>query len=641
MTVVGLFWLIPALPLASFALLAGGLSRYRRVAVGLALGSVLAATLLSIAGVIAVAQGARATVWLPWLNVGGRVLTLALSLDPLGILVAALVSILGLVVFAYAASYMARERYYGRFFALSALFAGAMLTLVLAADLVTFFVAWEIVGICSYLLIGFRFEQPAVPGAATKALLITRLADLALLGGILTLIVTLQTGRLDALVAALASDGPAPRISSTVRLVVALLLLAGAAGKSAQVPLHGWLPDAMVGPTPVSALLHSATMVAAGVFLIARLSPIFVAAPPSLLIIGWIGATTALVGAVAALLQTDLKRLLAYSTISQLGLMFIGLGVGSVSAALFLLIAHAFYKALLFLAAGSVEQAVGGTALAYVGGLARRLPLTFVAFSLAAAALAGLPITVALPPKDAVLAAAWPAFPALFGVSLLASFLTALYSARALGLVFLGPPSGAARRARPERWALVAPTWALALLLEASLLASSPLIHLPIQRLLGTPIPEAPVATTLGIGLALLGFTLGLGARLAWPRAIIWPTLQPIAPSLSRALAMGWLYAAIAWLALRLAGATGEFDRSVLDSLASTLATWTLALVRLVVQFDTSRIEAGARAIAAGLVRLGDRTRSLQTGRIENYLLAIFGWALVVIIVAAVAAGRG
>src|SRR5450755_3788792 len=439
------------------------------------------AFLVAVLGLLAAAQGARSAISLPWLSVGGRQLTLALQLDPLGSLIAVLVSGVGLVIFVYAVSYMAQDPRRGRFFAEFSLFAGSMLTLVLAADLITLFIAWELVGLCSYLLIGFWFERTGAPAAATKAFFITRFADLFFFAGVLLLIGIVGNGQIASVLTAAAAGHIAPGLL----LAIALLLFVGASGKSAQFPLQGWLPDAMLGPTPVSALLHSATMVAAGVFLVARLYPLFEAAGPASSVVAWVGVITALLGGAAALVEADIKRTLAYSTMSQIGLMFVGLGSGSLLAGVLLLVAQAFYKATLFLGAGAVDRAVEGTAYARMGGLARRMPLTAIAFGISAAALAGLPVTLALPPKDPVLAAAAQSNGLLFIVTLLASVLTALYSARLFGVSFLGVPSEPADHAHEAKRGLFIPLLMMALLIPIVLLANASILGQPLARLLG------------------------------------------------------------------------------------------------------------------------------------------------------------
>src|SRR6266851_862903 len=293
MSGVQLFWLAPVLPLLIFALLAVGLVRYGRLASGLAVLAMAGASIVSLLGLLGAAQGRRVMLSIPWLAVGGRQLSLGLWLDPLSALGATLVSVVGLFVFLYAVSYMAEDPRRGRFFAEFSLF--------------TLSIAWELVGLCSYLLIVFWFERPGAPAAASKAFLLTRLSDLALLAAVLLLVGQAGNGQIDHVLGA-STHG---QMASGLLLVIALLVFAGAAGKSAQFPFQGWLPDAMLGPTPVSALLHSATMVAAGVFLVARLYPLFLVTAPSLQVVAWVGLITSLVGGAAALVERDVKRKLA------------------------------------------------------------------------------------------------------------------------------------------------------------------------------------------------------------------------------------------------------------------------------------------------------------------------------------------
>lgn len=654
-----LFWLAPILPLLAFALLAVGLARYGLFASGLAVAAMAGATIVSILGLIDAAQGKHAVLSMPWLTVGSRHLTLSLWLDQLSALAATLVSIVGLIVFIYAVGYMAKDAYRGRFFAEFSLFTGSMLTLVLAADLMTLFIAWELVGLCSYLLIGFWFERPGAPGAATKAFFITRLADLALLAGVLLLIGVIGNGRIDVALSA-STHG---KIASALLLLIALLVFAGAAGKSAQFPFQGWLPDAMLGPTPVSALLHSATMVAAGVFLVARLYPLFLVTAPSLLIVAWVGVITALLGGAAALVERDVKRALAYSTMSQIGLMFVGLGSGSLLAGVLLLVAQALYKATLFLGAGAVDRAVEGTAFERMGGLARRMPLTAVAFAIGTAALAGLPVTLALPAKDPVLAAAWQANTALFVAALVASILTALYSARIFGLVFLGQASEPARQARETKKGLLIPLLAMAGLIPIGLLANATLLGRPLEHLLGAPVPEVVIVTILALSIAVIGAALGLGARLRWPASISWPLFAWTTPLFASEFGLQPFYRALTRLYFWAVQGLGTFDRRVFDTLlggivrgvlafiracasidrhvfdafAGALAQATLTVVRASGRFDVRRIDVAVQDIGQGFLTLGRRIRVAQTGRVENYLLLALAWGLGVVVVAVLA----
>ena len=659
MSGVQLFWLAPVLPLLVFALLAVGVVRYGRLASGLAVAGMVGASIVSILGLLDAAQGKRAMLSIPWLAVGGRQLSLGLWLDPLSAFGATLVSVVGLVVFLYAVSYMAEDPRRGRFFAEFSLFTGSMLTLVLAADLITLFIAWELVGLCSYLLIGFWFERPGAPAAASKAFFLTRLADLALLAAVLLLIGRTGNGQIDIVLGA-STQG---HIASGLLLAIALLIFAGAAGKSAQFPFQGWLPDAMLGPTPVSALLHSATMVAAGVFLVARLYPLFLVAGPSLQVVAWIGAITALLGGSAALVEHDVKRTLAYSTMSQIGLMFVGLGSGSLAAGILLLLAQALYKATLFLGAGAVDRAVGGTAFECMGGLARRMPLTAIAFAISVIALAGLPVTLALPPKDAVLAAAWQANSALFVVALGASLLTAWYSARIFGLVFLGKASEPARQAREAKQGLLLPLLVIAALIPIGLLADAALLGHPLEHLLGMPLPEVPIVTILALATAVGGVVMGLGARLRWPASVSWPVLNRVTPLFAGEFGLKVLYQEVTrlgfwvvdWLGvfdrqvfdtllggivagvLAFVRGCGSIDRRVFDAFARMLADGTLAVVRASGRFDVRRFDAAVRDLGRGILALGQRVRVAQTGRVENYLFMAFAWGLGVLLVAVAA----
>ncbi|MDQ2696502.1 MAG: NADH-quinone oxidoreductase subunit L, partial [Pseudomonadota bacterium] len=317
-----------------------------------------------------------------------------------------------------------------------------MLVLVLADNLVFLYLGWEGVGLCSYLLIGFWYQDPANGRAARKAFIVTRVGDMALALGLFLLFSRVHTLDIQAAMGqAAASDGSVPDGSGLA--VIALLLLAGAAGKSAQLPLQTWLPDAMAGPTPVSALIHAATMVTAGVYLIARTHVLFELAPGVQALVGWTGAATLLLAAVSALTQRDIKRILAYSTMSQIGYMFLALGVGAWSAAVFHLMTHAFFKALLFLAAGAVIVHLRHEHDIYrMGGLRRRLPLVFASFLIGSAALAALPlVTAGFYSKEAILTAAWSSGHGLLWLAGLAgAFLTALYIFRAVFIVFYGKP---------------------------------------------------------------------------------------------------------------------------------------------------------------------------------------------------------
>jgi len=365
--------------------------------------------------------------------------------DPLSVVMLGLVAFIALTVQIYSWGYMRDEHgkpdpRFGWYFAVHSLFAAAMMALVLADNLILAYIAWELVGLGSYLLIGFWWERRSAAEAAKKAFVTTRIGDVGFMIGIILLYKA--TGSFN--ITSIANAAEAGAISQTTLNWSMLLILLGAMGKSAQVPFHVWLPDAMEGPTPVSALIHAATMVAAGVYLVARLFPIFEAAPLVLTVVAAVGLTTALVGALMAVVQTDLKRVLAYSTVSHLGFMMLALGAGSVGAAMFHLLAHAFAKAELFLGEGAITHATHETDITKMGGLASKMPATAVAFSVAAVSLAGIPPLSGFFSKDEILLAVADGRlnPAFLAGAFVAVIVSALYTGRLLILVFAGKARG-------------------------------------------------------------------------------------------------------------------------------------------------------------------------------------------------------
>ena len=378
-----------------------------------------------------------------WFHAGELELFWGIIVDPLTVVMLGLVTFVALMVQVYSLGYMHGDPRFGWYFAVHSLFAAAMLTLVLADNFLLLYVAWELVGICSYLLIGFWHERPAAKEAAKKAFIVTRIGDVGLLIGIL--LIWREVGSFsmaeafDAVRLGVMTGGE-EGMSQGVTTAAALLLFLGAMGKSAQVPFHVWLPDAMEGPTPVSALIHAATMVVAGVYLVARAFPIFQAydADP-LLVVAIIGLVTALMAATIALVATDLKRILAYSTISHLGLMMLSLGAFGYTAAIFHLLAHGFAKALLFLGAGSVLHSTEEQDIRRMGGLRRVMPLTALVFSVGALSLGGIPILAGFWSKDEILAVVNDNRSAVFIVfALITALLSAMYMARAMFVSFYG-----------------------------------------------------------------------------------------------------------------------------------------------------------------------------------------------------------
>ena len=460
-----LLWLIPAVPIVASGVIALLKQPKRKAASTLAIGSLAFSLLLALIAFAHVLAGwahghaVRETVNFTWIQVGSSHVDLGWVLDPLSAVMLVMVTFVGLLIFIYSTGYMAHDENYTRFFCFLSLFAGAMLGVVIANSILLLFMCWELVGLTSYLLIGFWYFKPSAAAAAKKAFLTTRVGDVFFLLGIVWLFG--QTGTLlfynsgtgsmeSAALAGLLAQPAAWGL--TAAGAIGLLIFAGAAGKSGQFPLHVWLPDAIEGPTPVSALIHAATMVAAGVYLIARVYPLMQAGAltggttTALTVVTWVGAFTAVFAALIAVAQNDIKRILAYSTVSQLGYMMAGLGMGGVAVGMFHLITHAFFKALLFMGAGSVihgcheEQDVRK-----MGGLKKYMPLTFATYSIGMLALCGVPIFFSgFWSKDAILESAhgWPLSQAPYYMLVFGAVLTAFYMTRQVSYVFFGAYRG-------------------------------------------------------------------------------------------------------------------------------------------------------------------------------------------------------
>ena len=439
-----LLWLVPALPFAGFlALIAVGARLPRRTVAAVGAGSVglsaLLVIILGIAFLVAPPPGSvyEQTLW-TWLRVANFAPGISFHLDALSLVMMFVVTFVGFFIHLYSTAFMADDPRYHRFFAYMNLFVGSMLTLVLAQNLLLLLLGWEGVGLCSFLLIGFWYRDPANGRAAMKAFITTRVGDAAFAVGLFLLFT--HIGTLD--IPLILERAPA-LLTGGLAAAAALLLLAGAVGKSAQLPLQVWLPDAMAGPTPVSALIHAATMVTAGVYLIARMHVIFELAPVVQLLVAIVGVATLLIAGFSALAQWELKRVLAYSTISQIGYMFLALGVGAWGAAIFHLMTHAFFKALLFLGAGAVMLSTHHAHdMREMGGLRTKMPLVFWTFLIGALSLAALPpVTAGFYSKDLILIQAWGAehgSPWLWAGGWIGAIITSLYTFRMIYYVFFG-----------------------------------------------------------------------------------------------------------------------------------------------------------------------------------------------------------
>ena len=437
-------FLIPALPLAGSLILALAGRRLSKTTIALVgVGSVgLSALLTMIMALEFMGSQAGAftqTLW-TWMKVGGFSANISFTLDALSLVMLFVITFVGFLILLYSAEFMESDEGYSRFFAYMNLFVGSMLTLVLADNLLLLYLGWEVVGLCSYLLIGFWYKDPVNGAAARKAFIVTRVGDTSLAIGLFLLYNDLGTLHIQELMQRASVEW---QIGSPLAVAAAALLLGGALGKSAQLPLQTWLPDAMAGPTPVSALIHAATMVTAGVYLIARTHVLFTLAPTVQIAVAVIGAATLLLAGFSALTQKDIKRVLAYSTISQIGYMFLALGVGAWSAAMFHFMTHSFFKALLFLGAGVVILAQHEEHDMFrMGGLRKRLPILFWTFLIGSASLSALPlVTAGFYSKDLILWQAWSS-PAgglwLWLAGLFGAFITSLYTFRMVFVTFFG-----------------------------------------------------------------------------------------------------------------------------------------------------------------------------------------------------------
>lgn len=439
-------WLLPLLPLAGF--LINGLLRDRLskgVIAWVACGAMMGAFVISLLLFREVLKGSSTVHELfPFLRVGKLVIPFAFQVDALSALFSLIITGVGFLIHVYSAAYMHEESsaHFARYFSYLNLFVFSMLLLVLGANYVIMFIGWEGVGLCSYLLIGYWFRNVSYTNAAKKAFVMNRIGDLGFLLAVFWMINEFGTVTFSEVFS------KAPGSSVSIITGITLLLFIGATGKSAQIPLYTWLPDAMAGPTPVSALIHAATMVTAGVYMIARSNFLYSLAPVSREIVAITGLATALLAASIALYQNDIKKVLAYSTVSQLGFMFLALGVGAYTTGVFHVMTHAFFKALLFLGAGSVIHAMSGEQdITRMGGLYRKIPITAITFIIGVLAISGFPFTSGFVSKDEILAAAYQHNKIYFWLAVLGALLTALYMFRLMMLTFFG-----SFRGTPDQW---------------------------------------------------------------------------------------------------------------------------------------------------------------------------------------------
>ncbi len=555
----------------------------------------------------------RVWTWLP--SVQGPLASVGVLADEQSILMLLLVTLVALLVQVYSLGYLSDEppAALGRYYLYQSLFAFSMMGLVLAPNFLQLFVCWELVGLCSYLLIGFWYRKASAARAAMKAFWTTKLGDVGLLIGIVLL--WRLTGTFDfAELRAMAASG---QLLPAGLGIVTFCIYLGAMGKSAQFPLHIWLPDAMEGPTPVSALIHAATMVTAGVYLLTRTSFLFALTPNVLLIVAWVGAFTALMAAVLACVQSDIKRVLAYSTVSQLGYMMAAIGAGFASAGFFHLLTHGVFKALLFLGAGAVIHAVGTNDISQMGGLAKRMPQTAIVFLIGTLSLAGIPLFAGFLSKEEILGSVWHAGLAVpFAMLALAAFLTAFYMFRVVFVAFYGTP-GASHPAHGAHDShdtdgghhahvphdapavMTLPLWILALVALAIGVFFTLHRHSPIEfgrAEFESPAWLTPLAVALGAGGILLA----------------WLTYQRRAIDANSLAAM---FGPIRYAALR-----GFW---VDDAFLFVYRAGLLAFSRAIGWIDRYLVDGVVNVVSAWTVMAGGGLRRVQTGRVQDYVLGV------------------
>jgi NADH-quinone oxidoreductase subunit L len=640
-------WLIPIVPFIGFLL--NGLLGRKLGKSFVTLAGCGASLLAALLGTTAVVQYTAAyphherhvNLVYNWFTSAGIGTDIAFQLDPLSIVMLMVVTWVGFLIHLYSVGYMAHEEGYSRYFAYLNLFLAAMLILILGSSYLFIFVGWEGVGLCSYLLIGFYYDRDYAAAAGKKAFIVNRIGDFGFL--VAMFLMFAYFGSVDfAKVQQVASAGS---IDHTIVTVVCLLLFLGACGKSAQIPLYVWLPDAMAGPTPVSALIHAATMVTAGVYMIVRSNVLYRLSPTAMMVVAIVGGLTALFAATIGIAQNDIKKVLAYSTVSQLGFMFIAVGVGAFTAGIFHLVTHAFFKACLFLGSGSVIHAMGGEQdIRKMGGLKKYIPQTFRTFQWATYAIAGLPLAAAFFSKDEILASAW-ATP-YFGGSItgkfvwllgtLAAFCTAFYMYRLYYLTFFGKFRGThdqEHHLHESPWTMTVPLWILGFLsLVGGLILGFPkAFGLPVvnflEHWLEPVIPEVeglhhlveiPAATEISIALVSTAIAVAgwwLARSLYLERGVARDQeLEASHPALLRTLENKYY--------------VDEFYGATVVRPLGSLSTFLWKGIDALID---GTLSLGAFIVAG----IGDLMRFFQTGNVRNYALMfflgviIFVWVLV------------
>ena len=632
-------WLIPVIPLVSFLLIVffGKRTPGRGADVGIL--AVFASFVISLIVFFQVLGGEEVERSVTWFDIGIG-FELGTSVDGLAAMMMLVVTLVSLMVHVYSVGYMRQEPRYTWYFAALSLFTGSMLNLVIANNLIQLLVGWELVGICSYLLIGHWWEEKANSDAAIKAFITTKTGDVPFYFGIFVMIFAVGSANIPEITHAVEGG----EISTGLLTVGALLLFGGAVGKSAQFPLHVWLPDAMAGPTPVSALIHAATMVVAGVYLVGRMFTLFAGGGEALTVVAVIGSITMLIAALLAMVQDDIKRVLAYSTVSQLGYMMAALGIGvpGYSAAFFHLFTHAFFKALLFLGAGSIIHAVHSNNMSEMGGLRSAMPVTFWTFLIGSAALAGIPPLAGFWSKDEIIAEAFLSDQlGVWAVAVLTALLTAFYMTRAIRLTFFGTYRGHGHPHESPR-IMTIPLVVLASLSVVAGFFGAPFVEEGFRGLVHVG-EEAHIVefdfvlAGISVALALIGIMVGFSLYRTYRDRDPLRRLGPVYTFIERKYYLDDLYlkGIVRPIQYSVAAFINWTNNRLLDGIVNGFGILTRAFGRLTDGIDRRLVDGAVNRVAIGAGWTGGLLRYIQSGNVQRYAVILFaGVAILAVIYA-------
>lgn len=632
-------WIIPVLPIFGFIITFFFGKKFPKAASVFTTVILGACVLLSMMSIFIVNSGGPFEITKNWYVTGKYSITMGFAADGLTAMMLNVVSIVSFLVHLYSIGYMHNDSRFWMFFLYLQLFSASMFGLVLSNNYLQLYIFWELVGLCSYLLIGFWYEKKSAADAAKKAFLTTKIGDAGMLIGIFLLF--FNTG--SAVFKDVFNFAAGPEVSQGLITASAILLFCGAIGKSAQFPLHVWLPDAMEGPTPVSALIHAATMVAAGVYLVGRSFPLFSLSAAAMQVVAVVGAFTAIFAATIAITQNDIKKVLAYSTISQLGYMMFALGMGAYVAGMFHLMTHAFFKALLFLGSGSVIHATGTQDIREMGGLFKKMKVTAITFIIGTLALAGFPLTAGFFSKDYILGFAYAQNKYIFFIiGIITAFFTAFYMFRVIFVVFFGNPKKDDIHAHESPKVMTIPLIILAVLSVVPGYFGAWFIseRFSIDKFISffgfegqEPLHIIPMVIAVLVGLLgiLIAFILYFGKPITNKKISKW--IYPLYKLLHNKYYIDEIYGFIIIKPLmKLAEFINTFDRVVVDGFVNFIGKLTVIFSRAVDIFDIKAVDGVVNKVADVTYLSGKKLRLLQTGNTSSYLAIMFGAVAIFVI---------